>query len=108
MLRTFLAILSSLTLLYLASPADAQQVLLPSLIRIVVPASPGSGTDALARVVATQLTSRTGSQFIVENKPGASTLIGSAAVANGPKDGSVLLINSTTLLSAGATMKIRR
>jgi tripartite-type tricarboxylate transporter receptor subunit TctC len=59
----------------------------------------------LARAAATQLTSHTGRQFIVENRPGASTLIGSAAVAKGPKDGSVILINSTTLLSAGATMK---
>jgi tripartite-type tricarboxylate transporter receptor subunit TctC len=86
-------------------PAAAQQVPLPPIIRIVVPATPGASTDALARAVAAQLAARTGSNVIVENKAGASTMLGSAAVARGAKDGSILLINSTTLISTGATMK---
>lgn len=89
----------------LGSVAAAQQTPLPGLIRIVVPATPGSSTDAFARAVAIQLGERTGSNVIVDNKPGASTMLGSAAVAKGPKDGSMLLINSTTLVSTGASMK---
>ncbi|MGE8453844.1 MAG: Bug family tripartite tricarboxylate transporter substrate binding protein [Pseudomonadales bacterium] len=85
--------------------AVAQQAPLPGIIRIVVPATPGSSTDTYARVVAVQLAERTGSNVIVENKPGASTMLGSAAVAKGPRDGSMLLVNSTTLVSTGASMK---
>ena len=90
----------------LAAPAAfAQKAPLPAMVRIIVPATPGSSTDAYARAVAMQLAERTGSNVIVENKPGASTMLGSAAVAKGPKDGSILLINSTTLVSTGASMR---
>lgn len=86
--------------------ASAQQLApLPAIIRIVVPAAPGASTDVFARAVAQQLGARTGSHVIVENKAGASTMLGSAAVAKGPKDGSMLLINSTSLVSTAATMK---
>lgn len=84
--------------------ALAQDSPLPPLMRIVVPAAPGSATDAMARVVAHEMAGRTGSNVIVENRPGASTMLGSAAVAKGAKDGSMLLINSTTLVSTAATM----
>lgn len=90
----------------LAVPALAQpKQTLPSMIRLVVPASPGAATDVMARTLAHQLGIRTGSTVIVENKPGAATMLGSTSVAKGPKDGSVLLINSNSLASTGASMK---
>ncbi|MFT3721126.1 tripartite tricarboxylate transporter substrate binding protein [Pseudorhodoferax sp.] len=104
MLKPLLA-LASATLLAVGLPAAAQQPPLPALIRIVVPAAPGSSTDAFARAIANDLGTRTGRSIIVENKPGAGTMLGSAAVAKGPKDGSQLLINSTSLVSTAATMK---
>jgi tripartite-type tricarboxylate transporter receptor subunit TctC len=104
-LKQFIASLAGAAVVTLTSPIHAQQAPLPAVVKIVVPATAGSGTDVLARAVAIQLQARTGSTFIVENKAGASTLLGSAAVAKSPKDGSVLLINSTTLLSAAALMK---
>jgi tripartite-type tricarboxylate transporter receptor subunit TctC len=101
-LATFAA---ALALCVLGTYAAAQQAALPALIRIVVPAAPGSSTDVFARAVAARLGPRIGSNVIVENRAGGSTMIGSAAVAKGPKDGSMLLINSTTLVSTAATMR---
>lgn len=105
MFKTISLLCTALALFSTFLGATAQQITLPSIIRIVVPATPGSSTDALGRAVGLQLSARTGSTVIVENRPGASTMLGSLAVAKGPKDGSMLLINSTTLLSTGASMK---
>jgi len=98
------AVLLAATLTGVTTAQAAEETALPSLIRIVVPAAPGSSTDTLGRAVAHQLSSRLGSNVIVENKPGVSTMLGSAMVAKGPTDGSMLLINSTSLVSTAATM----
>jgi len=92
-------------LFYAAPIAFAQQVVIPSLIRIVVPFSPGASTDIIARAIASQLGARLGTTVIVENRPGGSTFIGAAAVAKAPQDGSWLLFSSTSTLSAAATAK---
>lgn len=89
-----------------ALPAFAQQpAALPPLIKIVVPFAAGASTDAAARAVATELAKRIGSNVIVENQPGASTYIGVGTVAKAPKDGSVLLMTSSSTFTAAATMK---
>ncbi len=92
-------------LFYTAPIAFAQQMVIPSLIRIVVPFSPGASTDIIARAIALQLGARLGTTVIVENRPGGSTFIGAAAVAKAPQDGSWLLFSSTSTLSAAATAK---
>jgi len=62
-------------------------------VRIVVPFSPGAGTDFIARVIAQRLTEAWGQQFIVENRAGgAAGTIGSATVARAPADGYTLLM----------------
>jgi len=62
-------------------------------VRIVVPFSPGAGTDFIARVIAQRLTEAWGQQFIVENRAGgAAGTIGSASVARAPADGYTLLM----------------
>lgn len=61
-------------------------------IRIVVPFSPGGGTDMVARVVAEGMSKDLGKPIIVENKPGAGTLIGSDYVAKSPADGYTLVM----------------
>ncbi|NYT61592.1 tripartite tricarboxylate transporter substrate binding protein [Alcaligenaceae bacterium] len=66
------------------------------LIRFVAPIPPGGSTDVLAREVAQQLQKRLGQPVVVENRPGASGSIGTAAVAAAPADGyTILLINSS-------------
>lgn len=51
-------------------------------IRLIVPWSPGGGTDVLARIIANKLAEGLKQQVIVENKAGAASLIGMTALAN--------------------------
>lgn len=67
-------------------------------VRIVVPFSSGGTTDLAARLLAKQLQDRTGTAFIVENKPGAGAVIGIDSVAKAKADGYTLLYGSDTLL----------
>ncbi len=89
----------------LAAPAMAQQVSIPPLVRLVVPFAAGGSTDVLARTVATQLGTRLGTSVIVDNRAGGGGLIGAAAVAKGPRDGSMLLLHTGSLVTAVATTK---
>jgi len=93
-----------------AGPAQAQQTAaqaaLPGQIKIVVPFAAGASTDAAARAVASELAKRTGGNVIIENLPGASTFIGAAAVAKAPKDGSVILMTSSSTFTAAATKQV--
>ena len=66
-------------------------------VRIVVPSSPGGGTDILARPLAAKLTERWGQQVIIDNRPGAGQMIGIALVARSPADGYTLVMASTPL-----------
>jgi tripartite-type tricarboxylate transporter receptor subunit TctC len=62
------------------------------LVRIIVPFAPGGGTDLIARTLGTGMSQELGQSVIVENKPGAGTIIGTDAVAKSPPDGYTLLI----------------
>ena len=85
-----------------AATASAQDAL-PKLIRIVVPFAPGGSNDVIARALAVPLAKRLDASVIVENKPGAAGVIGSDFVAKAPRDGSVLLLTSSSFLTAAAT-----
>jgi len=61
-------------------------------IRIIVPFSPGGGTDTIARTLGAAMSQDLGQTVIVENKPGAGTVIGSDTVAKSAPDGSTILI----------------
>ena len=56
-------------------------------VRIISPFPPGGSVDQVSRILAAQLTTQTGQQFIVENRTGASGAIGTQAVASAPPDG---------------------
>jgi tripartite-type tricarboxylate transporter receptor subunit TctC len=56
-------------------------------VRIVVPSAPGGATDIAARLTGQWLSERLGQQFVIENRPGAGTNIGSEAVARAAPDG---------------------
>jgi tripartite-type tricarboxylate transporter receptor subunit TctC len=61
-------------------------------VKIVVPYSPGTGSDAIARMVAQGITERTGKTVVIENKDGGGSLIGTLAVAKAAPDGYTILI----------------
>jgi tripartite-type tricarboxylate transporter receptor subunit TctC len=67
-------------------------------VRLIVPYPAGGGTDFFARTVGQKLGSGLGQQIVVDNKPGAATIIGAEAAAKSPPDGyTVLVADSTTL-----------
>ena len=66
-------------------------------VEIVVPFAPGGGTDLIARVVADRLSEQMRQRFVIINRPGASTNIGTAAVVNAAPDGHTLLMTSISL-----------
>jgi tripartite-type tricarboxylate transporter receptor subunit TctC len=76
-------------------PARAQDQYPSRLLTIVVPLTPGTTIDILARIYADSLSKRLGQQVVIANRPGAGGLIGAQAVARAPADGyTVLLANS--------------
>src|SRR4051812_28524992 len=64
-------------------------------IRIIVPFTPGSATDTMARPVADKLQQALGQPMVVENRPGAGGTIGAAVLAKSPPDGYTLAVVST-------------
>ena len=65
-------------------------------VRLIVPFAPAGTTDILARLIGQWLSERLGQQFVIENRPGASTIIGTEAVVRAPPDGYTLLLVDTT------------
>jgi tripartite-type tricarboxylate transporter receptor subunit TctC len=63
-------------------------------IRIVVPFAPGGGTDVIARTLAQEMAKDLGAAMIIENKPGAGTIIGTQSVAASEPDGYTLLMGT--------------
>jgi tripartite-type tricarboxylate transporter receptor subunit TctC len=94
----------------LATHAAAQNYPLKP-VRIIVPFAAGGGTDVQARVLGKHLQDLTGQPFIVDNRAGASGLIGAEIVAGAPPDGYTVLMSTATLaiLPAflGSAMKIQ-
>lgn len=64
-------------------------------VRWIVPYTPGGATDLISRLVCQRLSERLGGTFVVENKPGAGSNIGTETVINAPADGHTLLLIST-------------
>ena len=63
-------------------------------VRVIVPYPPGGGNDNLARIFSQKLGDKLGQPFVIENKPGAGTLIGTDAAAKSPGDGYTFLLSS--------------
>jgi tripartite-type tricarboxylate transporter receptor subunit TctC len=64
------------------------------IIRIIVPFAPGGGTDVVARTLAQEMAKELGVSVIIENKPGAGTIIGTQSVATSEADGYTLLMGT--------------
>ena len=89
------ALTLAVTAFSVSAPAMAQAY--PSRpIKLVVPYPPGGAGDTLARELGTQLTQRMGQPVLIENRPGASQMIGAEYVAKSPGDGYTLFLASTS------------
>src|SRR5258708_260666 len=73
-------------------------------VRLIVPSSPGGGTDVYARILAQALGEALNQQFVVENRPGASGHIGAAAVAKAPADCYTFLVSANPALSVNPAL----
>src|SRR5712672_2774025 len=99
----FATVVAIAALALIATPpaADAQGLhdAFPSKpVRIIVPYTPGSPNDVLARLLAQQLQGKLGQAVVVDNKPGGGTTIGSKTAAVAPPDGYTLLFASSALV----------
>ena len=81
----------------MAAAAAGAQTYPTKPVRLVVPSSPGGGTDITARIIAPELSKLLGQQVIVENRAGAGTMIGGDIVAKAAPDGYTLLMGISTL-----------
>ncbi|MGZ5159804.1 MAG: Bug family tripartite tricarboxylate transporter substrate binding protein [Burkholderiales bacterium] len=85
-------------LIALSNSAGAQQAYPSKPIRIIVPFPPGASNDILARIVGKKLTDAFGVQTIVDNRAGASTIIGASALLKSAPDGYTIMVTSGTHL----------
>ncbi|MCC6378722.1 MAG: tripartite tricarboxylate transporter substrate binding protein [Burkholderiales bacterium] len=89
----------AVALLSLATPLAFAQGTFPTRpIKLVVPYPPAALTDTLARAIGERLASALGQPVVIENKPGAGTLVGAEFVAKSPPDGYTLLMATSTTL----------
>lgn len=90
-------LLKAAATLPLAAPAIAQARGWPNKpVKVIVPFAAGGGTDAVARPWADKLSQIFGQQFVIENRGGASGIIGTEAVIRSANDGYTLLVSSNT------------
>jgi tripartite-type tricarboxylate transporter receptor subunit TctC len=95
----------SLCLVFLCSHAQDAANYPNRPIRLIVPVAAGGNVDIVARSIAEPLSKALGQQVIVENRPGASSLLGTNLVAKSPADGYTLLAHSTTFVTASILVK---
>ena len=86
----------------LPASALAQAPFPSKVIRLVVPFAPGGSNDVVARAMSLPLSKSLGQSVVVENRPGANTIIGTEAVARAPADGHTVLIAGFTFMSNAA------
>jgi tripartite-type tricarboxylate transporter receptor subunit TctC len=98
--RQFLHLLAGAAALAVSRIAWAQAY--PSRpVRIIVPFAPAGSTDIVARLMGQWLSERLGQQFVIENRPGAGSNIGTEVVVNAPPDGyTLLLVGASSAINA--------
>ncbi|RYY97173.1 MAG: tripartite tricarboxylate transporter substrate binding protein [Comamonadaceae bacterium] len=88
----------------LPASAIAQAGYPSQIVKLVVPFAPGGGGDALGRLLAAKLSESLGRQVIVENKPGASTVIATESVVRAEPDGHTILLNVPLVVQTASMM----
>ena len=94
-LTTLFRLFALAALAWLSMPSDRAFAAYPDhVIKLVVPFAPGGGTDVIARTLAQEMAQNLGVNIVIENKPGAGTIIGTQAVAVSDPDGYTLLMGT--------------
>jgi tripartite-type tricarboxylate transporter receptor subunit TctC len=102
--RAFLSLLPLALLAGAAMPAHATDAWPAQPIRWVVPYPAGGGTDVVARTIGAALSPALGKQVVVDNRPGAATIVGADAVAHARPDGYTVLTADTATLAANPSL----
>jgi tripartite-type tricarboxylate transporter receptor subunit TctC len=89
---------AALLLAAFSAAAVAQATLPPGPIRFIIPYSPGAGADTIARTAGVVLGEKLGRPVVVDNRPGASTMLGTEAVVRAAPNGSTLLVTTNTMV----------
>ena len=103
--RRYLVAVTAVMLSLWGSSASAQASYPTQTVKIIVPFTPGTGMDTIARVVAPRLSERLGQPVVVQNQPGASGNIGADTVAKSAADGYTILMGANTMLMASQMYK---
>src|SRR5712675_887417 len=93
--RTFLHLAAGAAALPTVSRVAWAQAYPSRPVRIIVPAAPSGAYDIMARLIGQRLSERLGQPFVIENRPGAGTNIGTEVVVRAPADGYMLLMVGT-------------
>lgn len=99
------ALLSAAAAAALLSTVAAAQSYPVKTVRIIVPVAPGGGTDPQARMLGRKFQESMGQSFVIENRTGAGSMIGTEFVVRAPADGYTLLCGASTLAGAPALRK---
>ena len=103
--RALMLSLGALGLFAVSATSWSQDAYPSHTIRLIVPYPPGAVTDAMSRPVAQELGKALGQSVVIENRPGAGTLVGTQAAKQAPADGYTLLYQASTLVTNLYTMK---
>ena len=93
--RSFLRLLAAVVCLGVAAVASAQPA---RTLKIVVPFPPGGSADILMRTLADRITKATGTVTVIENRPGAGTIVAQEQVLRAPPDGNTVLLNANSFV----------
>ena len=93
--RKFLKMAACAAAFPVAAPTAWAQSYPARPVRVVVPVAAGGANDVTGRIIAQWLSERLGQQFVIENRPGAGTNVGTEAVIRSPADGYTLLISGS-------------
>lgn len=99
-----LAVLIALAAFLAAGPATGQQNYPERTVTIVAPAAPGGLYSIFARLISNRLEQRLGKSFIVENRPGASSIVGALSVIRSAPNGYTLMVANSTGMASNVTL----
>lgn len=92
-----LSIAAAVALTGVSTPSEAQSSFPTRPVRVINPYTPGGSVDLVGRALAAGLTEIWGQQVLVDNRPGAGTMIGTEAVVRAEPDGYTMLVTSSTI-----------